>query len=70
MNDDIILNDHNKEEIPPAHTAEHLLNQTMQRLFGGARLRKYIRMFRCIPVRKNTKKHRGFRKSPVFVHAS
>ena len=37
MNDDIILNDHNKEEFPPAHTAEHLLNQTMIRLFGGER---------------------------------
>ncbi len=34
MNDDFILNDHNKEEFPPAHTAEHLLNQTMIRLFG------------------------------------
>ena len=31
---DPILNDHNKEEFPPAHTAEHLLNQTMIRLFG------------------------------------
>ena len=28
MNDDFILNEHNKEEFPPAHTAEHLLNQT------------------------------------------
>lgn len=28
------LNEHNKEEFPPAHTAEHLLNQTMIRLFG------------------------------------
>ncbi len=37
MNDDIILNDHNKEEFPPAHTAEHLLNQTMIRLFGCER---------------------------------
>ena len=34
---DYILNDHNKEEFPPAHTAEHLLNQTMQRLFGCER---------------------------------
>ena len=32
-----ILNDHNKEEFPPAHTAEHLLNQTMMRLFGCGR---------------------------------
>ena len=37
MNDDIILNEHNKEEFPPAHTAEHLLNQTMIRLFGCER---------------------------------
>ena len=37
MNDDIILNDHNKEEFPPAHTAEHLMNQTMIRLFGCER---------------------------------
>lgn len=35
--DDYILNEHNKEEFPPAHTAEHLLNQTMTRLFGCAR---------------------------------
>ena len=34
---DPILNDHNKEEFPPAHTAEHLLNQTMIRLFGCER---------------------------------
>jgi len=31
---DYVLNEHNKEEFPPAHTAEHLLNQVMQRLFG------------------------------------
>ena len=35
--DQIILNEHNKEEFPPAHTAEHLLNQTMIRLFGCER---------------------------------
>lgn len=29
-----MLNEHHKEEFPPAHTAEHLLNQTMIRLFG------------------------------------
>ena len=34
---DYILNEHNKEEFPPAHTAEHLLNQTMIRLFGCGR---------------------------------
>ena len=32
-----ILNEHNKEEFPPAHTAEHLLNQVMIRLFGCER---------------------------------
>ncbi len=32
--EDIVLNEHHKEEFPPAHTAEHLLNQTMMRLFG------------------------------------
>lgn len=31
------LNEHNKEEFPPAHTAEHLLNRTMQQLFGCPR---------------------------------
>lgn len=34
---DIILNDHNKDEFPPAHTAEHLLNALMGRLFGCPR---------------------------------
>jgi glycosidase len=31
------LNDHNKEEFAPAHTAEHLLNQVMVRMFGCER---------------------------------
>ena len=35
--EDYILNEHNKEEFPPAHTAEHLLNQTMIRIFGCKR---------------------------------
>lgn len=35
--DQIILNEHNKEEFPPAHTAEHLLNQVMIRIFGCKR---------------------------------
>jgi Ser-tRNA(Ala) deacylase AlaX len=35
--EDYVLNEHNKEEFPPAHTAEHLLNQTMIRLFGCER---------------------------------
>ena len=34
---DYILNEHHKEEFPPAHTAEHLLHQTMIRLFGCER---------------------------------
>lgn len=37
MADEYILNEHNKEEYPPAHTAEHLLNQVMIRLFGCER---------------------------------
>lgn len=36
---EILLNDHNKEEFPPAHTAEHLLNQVMMRMFGCERSR-------------------------------
>ena len=39
MEQEPILNDHNKSEFPPAHTAEHLLNQTMGRLFGCERSR-------------------------------
>ncbi len=37
MADDYIFNEHNKEEYPPAHTAEHLLNQVMVRMFGCER---------------------------------
>ena len=37
MNDIPRLNDHNKEEYPPMHTCEHILNQTMIRLFGCGR---------------------------------
>lgn len=36
---DYELNTHNKEEFPPAHTAEHLLNQTMMKMFGCERSR-------------------------------
>jgi len=36
---DFILNEHHKEEFPPAHTAEHLLNQLMVRMFGCERSR-------------------------------
>lgn len=37
--EEIILNQHNKSEYPPMHTAEHLLNQTMCRMFGCERSR-------------------------------
>lgn len=33
----ISLNTHNKQEYPPMHTAEHILNQTMVRMFGCER---------------------------------
>ncbi len=39
MIEEPILNSHNKDEFPPAHTAEHLLNQTMVRMFGCGRSR-------------------------------
>ncbi len=34
---EFLLNEHNKEEFPPAHTAEHLLNQVMIRMFDCER---------------------------------
>ena len=34
-----VLNAHNTEEYPPMHTAEHILNATMVRLFGCPRSR-------------------------------
>lgn len=37
--EDPVLNAHNKEEFPPMHTAEHILNGTMVRLFGCPRSR-------------------------------
>lgn len=39
MEQTIELNAHNKAEFPPMHTAEHLLNQTMVRMFGCERSR-------------------------------
>ena len=36
-NETPILNEHNKQEYPPMHTAEHILNQTMVRMFGCPR---------------------------------
>ncbi|HIY48542.1 MAG TPA: hypothetical protein H9834_01795 [Candidatus Barnesiella excrementavium] len=37
MNDTPQLNEHNKEEYPPMHTTEHIVNQTMVRLFECGR---------------------------------
>ncbi len=37
MDNEPILNEHNKAEHRPSHTAEHLLNQTMGRMFGCER---------------------------------
>lgn len=39
MEQEIQLNEHNKQEYPPMHTAEHILNQTMVRMFGCERSR-------------------------------
>ena len=39
MEQEPILNEHNKQEYPPMHTAEHILNQTMVRMFGCPRSR-------------------------------
>ena len=39
MEQEVQLNEHNKAEYPPMHTAEHILNQTMVRLFGCLRSR-------------------------------
>ena len=39
MEQEIILNAHNKEEHRPSHTAEHILNRTMVNMFGCPRSR-------------------------------
>ena len=39
MEQEIILNEHNKQEYPPMHTAEHILNATMVKMFGCPRSR-------------------------------
>ena len=39
MEENIQLNAHNKQEYPPMHTVEHILNQTMVRMFGCPRSR-------------------------------
>ncbi|MBR5964480.1 MAG: hypothetical protein IK000_10105 [Bacteroidaceae bacterium] len=37
--EEVILNEHNKSEYAPAHSAEHILNGTMVKMFGCARSR-------------------------------
>lgn len=37
MEQQVELNEHNKQEYPPMHTTEHILNQTMVRMFGCER---------------------------------
>lgn len=37
MNPDSLLNKHNKQEYPPMHTTEHVVNRTMVNLFGCGR---------------------------------
>ena len=39
MEQEPILNAHNKHEYPPMHTAEHILNATMVKMFGCPRSR-------------------------------
>ncbi len=39
MEQQIQLNDHNKQEYPPMHTVEHILNATMVKTFGCPRSR-------------------------------
>lgn len=39
MEQEITLNEHNKQEYPPMHTAEHILNSTMVKMFGCPRSR-------------------------------
>lgn len=39
MEQEITLNEHNKQEYPPMHTAEHILNATMVKMFGCPRSR-------------------------------
>ena len=39
MENQPVLNEHNKQEFPPMHTTEHILNQTMVREFGCPRSR-------------------------------
>lgn len=39
MEQEITLNAHNKQEYPPMHTAEHILNATIVKMFGCPRSR-------------------------------
>lgn len=39
MKEELVLNAHNKQEFEPAHTAEHILNATMVKMFGCPRSR-------------------------------
>ena len=39
MEQEPIINEHNKQEYPPMHTAEHILNATMVKMFGCPRSR-------------------------------
>ena len=35
--EEVVLNPHNKQEYPPMHTAEHILNRAMVNHFGCKR---------------------------------
>ena len=53
MEQEIQLNEHNKAEYPPMHTAEHILNQTMVRMFGcprskNAHIERKTQLLLCI----------------------
>lgn len=37
MEQETLLNDHNKQEYPPMHTCEHIVNRTMVNIFGCGR---------------------------------
>lgn len=37
MEQDFQLNEHNKKEYPPMHTCEHIVNRTMDKLYGCGR---------------------------------
>ena len=44
MEQEIQLNEHNKQEYPPMHTAEHILNQTMVRMFAHRTEKEQMRL--------------------------